>query len=88
MRKTYLKRFLMPSHEREKDFLFNFKMTCYNNFYPFETVPIPFRDLELFPLTILYGGNGCGKTTILNLIAETLEIKRGTRINKSSFMET
>jgi ABC-type Fe3+/spermidine/putrescine transport system ATPase subunit len=67
--------------------LSHMKMTCFNNFYPFDTLPENFRNLEFSPLTILYGGNGCGKTTILNLIAEKLEIKRGTKINKSSFME-
>lgn len=87
MRRTYLKKFRMPSVETENDVLSNVKMTCFNNFYPFDTLPGNFRNLELSPLTILYGGNGCGKTTILNLIAEKLGIRRGTKINKSSFME-
>lgn len=88
MRRTYLKKFSMPSVEKENDILSHMKMTCFNNFYPFDTLPENFRNLEFSPLTILYGGNGCGKTTILNLIAEKLGIKRSIKINKSSFMET
>lgn len=87
MQKTYLKSFYMPSNDRESYYLDKIKMTCFNNFYPFKTLPLEFRQLEFFPLTILYGGNGCGKTTILNLIAEKLSINRSSRINKSSFME-
>ena len=87
MRRTYLNKFRMPSVDTEHDVLSHVKMTCFNNFYPFDTLPENFRNLEFSPLTILYGGNGCGKTTILNLIAEKLGIKRGTKINKSSFME-
>ncbi len=87
MRRAYLNKFYMPSVDTEHDVLSRVKMTCFNNFYPFDTLPENFRNLEFSPLTILYGGNGCGKTTILNLIAEKLGIKRGTKINKSSFME-
>jgi len=87
MSKTYLKKFHMPSDDTEHNVLSGVKMTCFNNFYPFGTLPEDFRNLDFSPLTILYGGNGCGKTTILNLIAEKLGINRGTKINKSSFME-
>lgn len=86
MQKTYLKQFHLPSDEAEHNFFSNLKMTCFNNFYPFGVVPQSFRKFEFYPLTVLYGGNGCGKTTILNVIAERLGIKRSTRINKSSFM--
>lgn len=87
MRRAYLNKFHMPSVDTEHNVLSHVKMTCFNNFYPFDILPENFRNLEFSPLTILYGGNGCGKTTILNLIAEKLGIKRGTKINKSSFME-
>ena len=41
--------------------------------------------IEFDNITILYGGNGTGKTTLLNIIAETLKLKRVTDFNKSSF---
>ena len=41
--------------------------------------------LELEAVTILCGGNGSGKTTILNLMGERLGLRRGTVFNRSSF---
>ena len=43
--------------------------------------------LDFEPLTILYGGNGSGKTTALNVIAEKLGLRRDARYNRSSFYE-
>ena len=42
-------------------------------------------DIEFSPLTILYGNNGSGKSTILNLIAEKMNIGRRAKINSSPF---
>lgn len=88
---VYLKSFQMPSPDEETNkFMYGpmkFKQPCYNNYYPFKTLPEYIRELNFAPITILYGANGSGKTTMLNLIAESLGIKRATRINKSSFME-
>ena len=86
----YLETFFMPSPDEETNcFIYNpeFKRTCYNNYYPFKTLPEYIRRLDFNPITIIYGANGSGKTTILNLIAETLGIRRSTKINKSSFMD-
>lgn len=62
------------------------RRTCYTSHYPFGV----FRNqgeivLELEPVTILCGGNGSGKTTILNLMGEKLGLRRGTVFNCSSF---
>lgn len=38
-------------------------------------------------MTILYGGNGSGKTTALNVIAEKLALDRDTLYNRSNFFE-
>lgn len=86
---TYLTRFSLPSEGAELNFLANSrenKRTCYTSRYPFgifigREVP----PLELEPVTILCGGNGSGKTTILNLMGEKLDLKRGTVFNRSSF---
>ena len=42
-------------------------------------------ELEMEEITILYGGNGSGKSTALNAIAETLGLRRDTLFNRSSF---
>lgn len=41
--------------------------------------------IDFEPVTILYGGNGSGKSTALNLIAEKTGISRDSIFNKSSF---
>lgn len=35
----------------------------------------------------MYGGNGSGKTTVLNVIAEKLKLGRDTRYNRTNFFE-
>lgn len=85
----YLTRFALPSAGAELHFLSDSRenrRTCYTSRYPFgvflsREVPT----LELEPVTILCGGNGSGKTTILNLMGEKLGLRRGTVFNRSSF---
>lgn len=84
----YLDRFMFPSGEQEFDFFLTIKRKCYDNFYPFQILPHKaFRQIDFEPITILYGGNGSGKTTVLNVIAETLNIQREAMYNRSSFFE-
>lgn len=87
MSEVYLKNFTLPGIESECSFFQKFKMTCYNNYYPFKALPESLKELEFETITIIYGGNGSGKTTILNAIAEKLDIPRETPYNKSCFME-
>lgn len=82
----YLSRFTFPSQEEEYDFLMPQKLTCYDSYYPFQILaPRGVEELEFEPLTILYGGNGSGKTTALNVIAEALGIKRDALYNRTNF---
>lgn len=85
---VYLSRFSFPDKEQEYDLFFSLKKTCYETFYPFGILSRNgLRVLDFEPITILYGGNGSGKSTALNVIAEKLGIKRDTLCNRSSFME-
>jgi len=69
----YLSQFRFPEREQEYDFTMNQKRTCYDTFYPFLVLSKHrLRELDFEPVTILYGGNGSGKTTALNVIAEKL----------------
>ena len=84
----YLSRFAFPDDEKEFDFLLTVKRKCYNSFYPFKVLSARgLLELELEPVTILYGGNGSGKTTALNVMAEALKLQRDSRYNRSSFFE-
>lgn len=84
----YLSHFDFPDIEREYDFIMGLKRTCYDTAYPFRILSehhLSMLDFE--PITILYGGNGCGKTTALNVIAEKLHLDRDTLYNRSNFFE-
>lgn len=85
----YLSHFTFPGREREYDFFMGEKRTCYDSFYPFQILSRRnLRMLDFEPVTILYGGNGSGKTTALNVIGETLGLERDTLYNRSNFFES
>lgn len=84
----YLSHFSFPHIEQEYSFVMEIKRTCYDTVYPFMVVSKRgLRMLDLEPVTILYGGNGSGKTTVLNVISEKLGLKRDTPYNRSNFFE-
>lgn len=83
---VYLSHFEFPSREEEYNFIFKQKRTCYDTYYPFQILSKhDLRMLDFEPVTILYGGNGSGKTTALNVIAEKLELERDSLYNRSNF---
>ncbi len=92
----FITNFRLPSYQEEHAVLFAEKgprygqMKCNSgNMYPFGIFPQRVERggaLELkfsTPITILYGNNGSGKTTILNLIAEYINASRHSAFNKS-----
>lgn len=85
----YLNSFNFPDIVKESSNLLNLdKRTCYNTYYPFGIlVKNSLERLDFEPVTILYGSNGSGKTTALNLIAEKLNIQRESLFNKSNFYD-
>lgn len=84
----YLDSISFPDDEMEFDFILSIQRQCYNSFYPFKILSKKeFHILNCESVTILYGGNGCGKTTALNVIAQKLNLHRDSRYNKSSFFD-
>ena len=84
----YLKNFSFLPKEREESFFMALKRTCYSTAYPFDIFPQRgLTRLEFEPVTILSGGNGSGKTTALNIMAQALEAKRTSPYNSSAFFE-
>lgn len=82
----YLESITFPSAEREFDFFLGQKRTCYDSYYPFRILSKhQLNRLDFEPITILYGGNGSGKTTALNVIAEKLSLARDSVYNRSNF---
>lgn len=85
---VYLSKFQFPHSGQEFDFILGQKRTCYDTYYPFQILSKHnLIRLDFEPVTILYGGNGSGKTTALNVIAEKLGLLRDTLYNRSNFFE-
>lgn len=83
-----LETFQFPEKDEEFDFFMSVKRTCYDSYYPFGVLSEKrFRQIDFEPVTILYGGNGCGKSTALNVIADKLGAERDSVYNRSSFFE-
>jgi predicted ATPase len=86
MKMIYLNIFTFPNDDMEIDFIMEEKRTCYDSFYPFRILSRHgFERIDFDPITILYGGNGSGKSTALNVIAEKLGIHRDSIYNKTNF---
>ncbi len=93
----YLSSFHFPSQYEEESF-FNVKSsnfnpknfrTCYTTKYPFGMFSgrgLP-ENFEFRDITVFCGDNGSGKSTILNVIAETLKLKRTSPFNRSDFFD-
>lgn len=85
---NYLDYFKFPDSDQEFDFYMSVVRTCYDSFYPFKILSQKeFYRMDFDSITILYGGNGSGKTTVLNVIAEKLRIAREAIYNRSNFFE-
>lgn len=89
----YLQSFQMPTRFDEESYFanpanFKAKRTCYTTKYPFDL--FRYRELPEFyftDITIFCGNNGSGKSSILNVIAEKLELERNAPFNRSDFFE-
>lgn len=78
----YLSAFEFP--EPSQQYGVDLQRDCYDTFYPVNVLSrrlIP--RLEFRPVTLFYGGNGSGKTTALNVIAERLRLQRDALYNRS-----
>lgn len=73
---VYLKEFNLLSEEFENGILINERRNYFHNQYPFRIfTDKKLEKIDFTNITILYGGNGSGKSTILNIIAEKLNVK-------------
>ncbi|MCL1964914.1 MAG: AAA family ATPase [Firmicutes bacterium] len=85
---VYLDSITFPDEDAEWDFRVSLQKTCYNTLYPFCILSqAGLARIDFEPITLLYGGNGSGKTTALNIIAEKLRLERSAPFNRSNFFE-
>lgn len=84
----YLSNFYFASELQDELFRNDIRRTCYTTVYPFGVLSAHrLTELEFEPVTILYGGNGCGKSTALNIMCEKLGLTRDTLYNRTNFFE-
>ena len=76
----YLDSFRFPTFEQEDDYLagyFAANPYSMNVLYPFKVLSVKgLHSLDFSEITILYGGNGSGKSTALNAISNVLGVAR------------
>lgn len=86
---VYLSSFFMPTIIQEEKFFDDCRLSNISTEYPF----VMFRErglpkaFEFNAITLFCGNNGSGKSTILNVIAEKLELGRNAPFNQSDFFE-
>ena len=92
----YLESFSLASERDETTYLVadarsdKLNMSCMDttNAYPFKIFPFKYLErLDFSPITLLYGGNGSGKSTILNIIAQKLKLRRSSPFNHTPCYE-
>ena len=84
----YLEEFYLLSDDQEWNFFRRRSKGCYDSFYPYQLFPQKqLREIAFSDITIFCGSNGSGKSTVLNIIGEKLELKRNTPYNKTDFFD-
>ena len=82
----YIDFFQFPGVDAEEQFVNYIRRSCYRSFYPFGVfAENMLESLSFSEITILYGNNGSGKSTALNLISEKINAERDTLFNRTSF---
>ena len=86
---SFIDSIVFPDDGEEFDYLSSPQLAnYYDTYYPFGILSKRnLRRLDFEKVTILCGGNGCGKTTALNVIAEKQHLKRHAAFNRSSFFD-
>lgn len=79
----YLKSFELPDRDTEENVLMFDNRTYINGIYPYNIFPNKeLKVINFAPIAIFYGGNGSGKSTILNIIAESIGASRNNPFAK------
>lgn len=82
----YIEHLKLPS--LDEDQIVNPVLYLHQNAYPFHVLfHRGLFDVDFSDVTIITGGNGTGKSTLLNVIAEMLGLSRPTPYNRTDFFK-
>ena len=77
----YLTSITFPSGKKETEYI----LKCGGSSYPYHVISsFGLKKIDFEPVTILYGNNGSGKSTVLHIIAEITKIHRDSLYNTSA----
>lgn len=81
----YVEKIMLPSLDDDQICVHE---TYYNSSYPFHVLSTHgLYEVSLSDITLITGGNGTGKSTLLNVIAQKLNLRRQTPFNKTEFFD-
>ena len=87
----YLENFRFPTFEDEDLYLANYFVknpSSIRSIYPFKVLSVKgLHSLDFTEMTVLYGGNGSGKSTAINAISNKLGLTRNSAYNVGDFQE-
>ena len=82
----YIEKLTLPSLDRNQICV---NETYHRSFYPFKVLSYHgFYEVEFSDITLITGGNGTGKSTLLNVIAQKLNLRRQTPFNRTEFFDS
>lgn len=85
---VYLKKFKLLDEDAEHAIIGG-KLNIYNDMYPLGIFSLKeFKNIEFEPITIFYGSNGSGKTTILNIIGDAVNASKKNIDKKNGIFDT
>ncbi|MGN1398948.1 MAG: AAA family ATPase [Erysipelotrichaceae bacterium] len=86
---VFLKEFTIPNEDQEYQLILDEKRTIFNNVYPLKIFPAKAIERFVFetPITVFYGENGSGKSTILNIISAKINAERKNKLETSDYFK-
>ena len=84
----YVRKLNLPSEHAEIKAIELEKRTCFHTFYPFKIFPEKkLSEVQFDGITMFYGGNGSGKSTVLNILAEKIHAIRYSEFNDAPLFD-